>query len=271
MNLIGRLAHTIRTHPWSSLQDGLLLAAVTLVGVLLALEYDLLAFWSDFSERDRRIRVEEVLVLTAMVGLGILVFVMRRLYEERRDLHDRLRTETEMGKYRALALQDPLTGLPNRRALKAALEAAIATADARALALYLLDLNGFKRVNDEHGHAVGDEVLRAVAQRFRSVARRGDVVARLGGDEFAALACGVNDRKEASEIGHRFVAALGSDIGVGGRKFALGVAVGVALHPEDGASAEEILHHADLAMYSAKTSERSTLQFFPPPIRDAVA
>lgn len=271
MSGIGWLVRTIRNHPWSSVQDGMLLAAVMLVGILLALEYDVLVLWDDYTNGERRIRVEEMFALTAVLAAGIFVFVVRRMYEERRDIRDRLRAETEMGEYRALALQDPLTALPNRRAIKAALEAAIAGADAKALAFYLLDLNGFKRVNDEHGHAVGDEVLRAVAQRFRAVARRSDVVARLGGDEFAALACGVKDRKEASEIGQRFVAALSSDIGVGGRTFAIGVAVGVALYPEDGATAEEIMHHADLAMYGAKGSERSTLQFFPPPVRNAVA
>jgi diguanylate cyclase (GGDEF)-like protein len=271
MTSIDRLVRTIRNHPWSSAQDALLLAAVMLVGVLLALEYDLLAFWDDYSSRERRIRVEEVFALTGVLALGIFVFVVRRLYEERRDIRDRLQAETEMGKYRALALQDPLTTLPNRRAVKSALETAIATADGRVLAFYLLDLNGFKRVNDEHGHAIGDEVLRTVAQRFRAVARKGDVVARLGGDEFAALAVGVRDRKEANEIGQRFVAALGPDIAVGARTFSISVAVGVALHPENGATAEEIMHHADLAMYGAKASERSALQFFPPPVRDAVA
>jgi diguanylate cyclase (GGDEF)-like protein len=252
-------------------QDAVLLAAVMLTGVLLALEYDLVAFWDDYTSRERRLRVEEVITLTACLALGIVVFVVRRLHEERRDIRDRLQAETEMGKYRALALQDPLTTLPNRRAIRAALEAAIAAGDAGALAFYLLDLNGFKRVNDEHGHATGDEVLRTVAQRFRAVARKGDMVARLGGDEFAVLAVGVRDRKEAHEIGQRFVAALGPEIGVGARTFSIRVAVGVALHPENGTTAEEIIHHADLAMYGAKASERSTLQFFPPPVRDAVA
>ena len=191
-----------------------------LVGVLLTLEYDLLAFWDDYSSRERRVRLEEVLALTAVLGLGISVFVVRRMYEERRDLRDRLQAETEMGEYRALALQDPLTALPNRRAIRAALETAIASAEAKTLAFYLLDLNGFKRVNDEHGHAIGDEVLRAVAQRFRGVARKGDVVAPLGGDEFAALAVDGKRPEGGLEIGQRFVTALGSGIGERARTFA---------------------------------------------------
>ncbi len=191
------------------------------------------------------------------------------MHEERRDLEQRLRTEFELRENRALALQDPLTALPNRRALTAELEAAMALArsDGKALAFYLLDLNGFKRVNDEEGHATGDEVLRAVAQRFRAVARTDDLVARLGGDEFAVLAVlanGVQSRDEAVDIGQRFVDALKNPVLLGNRAYAVGVAVGVACHPEDGTTAEELMHSADLAMYGAKATKRSGLRFFSP-------
>ncbi len=264
MKAIRMLVGTIRQHPWSSAQDATLLAAVMLVGVLLALEYDIVVFWDDFSGPQRRIRLEEVFALTGLLGLGIFVFVMRRLREHRLDIEERLKAEAEVGEYRTLAMQDPLTALPNRRAINAALEAAIGLApdDARPLAFYMLDLNGFKRINDEHGHATGDEVLRAVAQRLRAAARRHDIVARLGGDEFAALARGVEDRDEASEIGQRFITALSKPIRAGDRTLAVGVAVGVAICPADGTTGEEIMHHADLAMYRAKAADRSTLRFF---------
>jgi diguanylate cyclase (GGDEF)-like protein len=129
-------------------------------------------------------------------------------------------------------------------------------------AFYLLDLNGFKRVNDKHGHAVGDELLRIVAKRFRAVARKEDLVARLGGDEFAVLACDVESREKATQIGERFVAALSEEITVAGRSHPIGVAIGVALYPEDGRLADEIMHHADLAMYKAKANKPSSLTFF---------
>ena len=273
MTAIRMLVGTIRLHPWSSAQDATLLAAVMLVGVLLALEYDIVVFWDDFSGPQRRIRVEEMFALTLLLGLGIFVFVLRRLQEHRRDFAERLRAEVEVGEYRTLALEDPLTSLPNRRAIMTALEAAIGQAPdgTRPLAYYLLDLNGFKRINDEHGHAIGDEVLRAVAQRLRAAARRPDVVARLGGDEFAALACGIEDRNEASEIGQRFLAALSKPIRVGDCTLAVGVAVGVAICPADGTTGQQIMHHADLAMYRAKAADRSTLRFFEAAARGRVA
>lgn len=271
MNPMGSLTQAVQRHPWSSAQDAALLAAALTVGLLLALEYDIVAFWDDFNSDQKRLRLEEMLLLTALLGAGIFAFVLRRMHEERRDMEQRLRTEFELRENRALALQDPLTELPNRRAIKAALDASIAVAasDGKALAFYLLDLNGFKRVNDEEGHATGDAVLKAVANKFRTVARAGDLVARLGGDEFAVLAAGVESRQEASDIGQRFVAALDNPVVMGSRSYALGVAIGVAFHPQDGTTADELMHRADLAMYGAKATRRSELRFFTPAAKSA--
>ena len=262
MNSLGSLAQAIRRHPWSSAQDAALLASALTVGFLLALEYEVVTFWDQYDLDQKRLRIEEVLLLTVLLGAGIFAFVLRRMHEERHDIEQRLRAEFELRESRALALQDPLTALPNRRAIKIALDSSLALPRTAGLALYLLDLNGFKRVNDEDGHATGDEVLKSVAQRFRAVARAEDLVARLGGDEFAVVAHGVGSPDEAHEIGHRFVAALQSPVTVGARAFPVGVAIGVALHPDDGVTAEELMHHADMAMYSAKATRRSELHFF---------
>jgi diguanylate cyclase (GGDEF)-like protein len=264
MGTFGSFVGTIRRHPRSSIQDALLIAATMLVSFIIALEYDVVSFWDDYDASQHRIRLEEIFALTGLLGVGVFAFAVRRLYEERRDLEQLLKTQAESRENRALAMQDAMTGLPNRRALAAALDKAIASAEASGepFAFYMLDLNGFKRVNDKYGHAVGDETLRSVANRFRAAARKEDLVARLGGDEFAALAYGVGNRERASEIGERFVAALRNEIHLGDCKFALGVAVGVAFYPEDGATAEEVMRHADLAMYGAKNAKVSRLQFF---------
>ena len=254
MKSIGSLVRTVQGHPWTSLQDATLLSAMMPVSLLLALEYDIVEFWDELSSSQRRLRLEEMFVLTGLLGLGVFVFVLRRFREEREDFEFKVRSEVEARTNLALAMQDPLTALPNRRELDAALAAAISSPSSsrKTHAFYLLDLNGFKRVNDEHGHAMGDEVLRAVAQRLQAVARRGDLLVRLGGDEFAVLARGVDGREQASEIGDRLVAALSNDIFVGDQPFKVGVSIGVALYPKDGASADELMHHADLAMYQAK-------------------
>ena len=254
------LAAPIRRHPWSSSQDALVLTLAMLGAILLALEFDLVEFWDQYNDRQRRIRVEEALLLSVLLAGGLAIFMFRRFKEARLDMEREVYAEAA----RALAMQDAMTGLPNRRALEAALEAAIAhpPGGTRLHAFYLLDLNGFKRVNDEHGHATGDELLRVVARRFLSAARKDDLVARIGGDEFAVLARDVEGRESAHQIGNRFVAALGDDVAFGGRAYAVGVSIGVALYPEHGRTAEQVMHHADLAMYKAKARKVSGVQFY---------
>jgi diguanylate cyclase (GGDEF)-like protein len=260
MNSVGWLVTAVRRHPWSSSQDAVVLTLVMLGGVLLAIEYDLVEFWEQYSDRQRRIRVEEVFLLSVLLAGGLALFIFRRFKEARLDIERQIGAEAA----RMLAMQDSLTGLPNRRALEAALDRAIGQPlkTGCSHAFYLLDLNGFKRVNDDHGHATGDELLRVVAKRFAAAARNEDLVARIGGDEFAVLALNVDGREKAINIGGRFVSALGADVAFGGRSYAIGVAVGVALYPEDGSTRDEIMHHADLAMYKAKAGRQSTVQLY---------
>jgi diguanylate cyclase (GGDEF)-like protein len=131
--------------------------------------------------------------------------------------------------------------------------------------VFLLYLNGFLGVNDRYGHAMGDEVLKAVVARFRRAARSDDILARLGGDEFAVLSRDV-DEADARAIGDRFIAALRNDVKAGGISHAIGVAVGAALFPKDGDTVEIIMRHADVAMYRAKSQPGSSLVFFNPAI-----
>jgi diguanylate cyclase (GGDEF)-like protein len=258
-----RLVRSIAKHPWSSLRDFVVLGAIMVFAVLLARQYDLFAFVEMLADPRREISLPEAAMLACMGAVCIAVFVARRLKEGRSDAVDSGLLAAEMQALRELALQDPLTGLPNRRMLLDALEAAVKLQphEGRSHAVFLLDLNGFKRVNDHYGHAVGDEVLRAVVGRFRRAARAGDVLAQLGGDEFAVLSRDV-DVESAHAIGDRFIAALGSHVKAGEATHALGVAIGAALFPNDGDTVEKILRHADVAMYRAKASEHSALVFF---------
>jgi diguanylate cyclase (GGDEF)-like protein len=253
----------IRRNPWSSLQDGLLLFSVMIAATLLALEYDLFNFAEQLTVPQRRITLAELIFLTILLTFCIFAFVIRRLREERRDVARHVATKIQLRDLRMLASQDPLTGLPNRRALLSALTSATASppSDRTKHAFFLIDLNDFKRVNDLHGHTLGDRVLQVVAERFRTVSRPSDLLARLGGDEFAVLSYNV-DRDTACAIGLRFIAALESEIRVGGHSHQIGASVGAALIPDDGKVAEEILHNADLAMYRAKGQDQSSLVFF---------
>jgi diguanylate cyclase (GGDEF)-like protein len=250
-------------HPWTSAQDLLLLAGAMLGAVILALEYQLFAFGGQMSESQRRIDTLELMLLTALLVAGIVAFIVRRLHEERSDVARQIMVDLEMNQLRHQAMRDPLTGLPNRRAMLEALAQATCgpQADGHQHVFFLLDLNEFKRVNDQHGHAVGDRVLQVIVDRFRSATRADDVLARLGGDEFAVLSHDV-DRAGGSAIGHRFIACLHSKICVEGHTHDIGVSIGATTIPDDGVTTQEILRNADLAMYRAKNAGRSALCFY---------
>jgi diguanylate cyclase (GGDEF)-like protein len=156
-----------------------------------------------------------------------------------------------------------LTNLANRRSMLKALTAATASSrlEGRKHAFFLIDLNDFKRVNDLHGHAIGDRVLQVIARRMRRSVRPSDLSARLGGDEFALLCYDV-DRETASAIALRFIESLEGEIRVGGHSHKIGASIGVALIPDNGSNTDEVIHHADLAMYRAKCEDRSSVTFF---------
>ncbi len=150
---------------------------------------------------------------------------------------------------------DPLTGLANRRALERTLASALARAAARGRtsAVLMLDLDGFKAINDQHGHAAGDAALREVARRLRRCVRERDLVARLGGDEFVVLLTDVGGSSgAAAEACARVDAALSEPIALEHAEVPLRAAIGVATFPADGADAPSLLAHADRAMYAAK-------------------
>ncbi len=252
----------IARNPRSSAQDLLLLTGAMIGAVLLTLEYELFSFAEQLTVHERKITLEELIFLTVLLAAGIAAFIVRRLREERRDLESQIALSLEMRELREQALNDSLTGLPNRRSMLAKLaEATGPHSDGHRHAFFLLDLNEFKRVNDVHGHAVGDRVLQLVVERFKSASRPSDVLARLGGDEFAVLVYDVG-RESACAIGQRFISALKTDVWVEGNPHNVGVSIGVTLIPEDGVTTQEILRNADIAMYRAKEAGASALEFF---------
>ena len=256
------VARAINAHPWSSLQDVLLVCGAMIGSTILALEYDLFKFAGELTTPERQFTLRELIFLSAVLVTGIVGFITRRLYEARRDTRFATQLEADVQRLREEASRDPLTGLPNRRSLLTALATATAgpIQDRRHHAFFLLDLNEFKRVNDEHGHVVGDRVLRVVAERFKAASRPSDLLARLGGDEFAVLAYDV-DRDGAQAIGQRIVASLHSPISTEATSHQVGVSIGAAMIPEDGVTPEEILADADFAMYDAKSKGQSAIAF----------
>ena len=158
---------------------------------------------------------------------------------------------------------DPLTGLANRRALERTLSAALARAGARSrtVGVLMVDLDGFKAVNDTHGHAAGDEALREVARRLKRSVRERDLVARLGGDEFVVVLTDLGGRSGAvKDSMERITEALTEPIAFNGASVTLGAAMGVATFPADGGNAADLLAHADRGMYAAKSARNSSLR-----------
>jgi diguanylate cyclase (GGDEF)-like protein len=165
-----------------------------------------------------------------------------------------------------MARHDPLTGLPNRLLLRERLREALGRLSraGEGCAVLLIDLDRFKPVNDTLGHAMGDALLRKVADRLRSTVRPTDTVARIGGDEFVILQAGVREASDTQALARRLVDLIGRTYMVDGHLLTIGASVGVALAPGDGTEADTLLKNADLALYRAKLDGRATYRFFEP-------
>jgi diguanylate cyclase (GGDEF)-like protein len=187
----------------------------------------------------------------------------RRAAPSRTDPRTRWRIFAEQN-IRELAFQDPLTGLANRRQFDDALKAATGAPphSGACHALLLLDLNGFKQVNDVHGHGVGDELLIVVARRLAAAMGKDALVARIGGDEFAILAQHLMGAEAATNLAVRALQAIDETIFVGKVCHQVGSGIGIALIPGDAATPREALRKADVALYRAKSERRSAQRFF---------
>ena len=163
-----------------------------------------------------------------------------------------------------LAHHDVLTNLPNRMLLHDRLNQAIEVArrQNRQLAVMFLDLDGFKHINDSLGHAVGDELLRSVAQRLVACVRQSDTVSRQGGDEFVLLLPLIEHAEDAARSGQKILEALALPHPVDGQDLHISVSIGISIYPTDGQDAETLLKSADTAMYHAKENGRNNYKFF---------
>jgi diguanylate cyclase (GGDEF)-like protein len=165
------------------------------------------------------------------------------------------------------AAHDSLTDLPNRAQAMRQIHAALSRAQRSGdlVAMLFIDLDGFKAVNDTHGHRAGDQVLREVAHRLRRELRAGDTAARLGGDEFVVLLDPVDSAPAAVEAGRRIIAAVSRPIRIGERtEAAVGASIGVAFNDDRGTDADALLHEADTAAYRAKAGGRGRVEVFSP-------
>lgn len=257
-----RVKAFVKQHRVKIFDLGFILVLLAATGLFL-FEVDIFEQQGLVSQAKQTLELDELLILSTLVVLAALVYTWRRAREHKRENDRRIEAEKEV---LALALQDPLTGLPNRRQFDEALRSALTTVPAapEAHALLLLDLNGFKKINDLHGHPTGDQVLIHVGARLLRAVRDGDLVARLGGDEFAIIARNVAGAEGATGIARRIIDCLAAPIALGPARHQIGTAIGIALAPQDAAEAEELTRMADVALYRAKTGSKSAVRFFEP-------
>ena len=169
-------------------------------------------------------------------------------------------------KARHLALHDALTGLPNRTLLEERLRQSLSEGkrDGTSVAVIGLDLDRFKEVNDTLGHSAGDALLSTIAERMVSLTRDTDTVSRIGGDEFVIIQAGATQPQDAHIMCQRILESLGKPIDIGEHTVFPAASIGVALSPDDGTQPEELLKHADIAMYRSKRDGRGNFCFFKP-------
>lgn len=190
-------------------------------------------------------RITEVTVTTIPGSETTKMLVIMVDITERKNAEQRLQH---------LALHDSLTGLSNRTLLFDRVGSTIAAArrSRTSFALFYLDLDCFKPINDAHGHDVGDAALKIIADRLSSCVRESDTVARVGGDEFILVVRDVSGRKTAEGVATKVIAALSEPMAIDKQSFQIGASLGIALYPEHGTDADTLMQHADAAMYTAK-------------------
>ena len=159
-----------------------------------------------------------------------------------------------------MAHYDQLTGLPNRSIFFDRLEYMIASASrhGKKSAVFFLDLDGFKAVNDTLGHEAGDKLLKDVALCLKDCLREEDTVARIGGDEFAIILAECNSSRESSIVAKKIISAIQTSFGVGKFEPPIGVSIGIAFYPNADSSAKEVLKLADMAMYQIKKGSKNS-------------
>jgi diguanylate cyclase (GGDEF)-like protein len=198
-------------------------------------------------------------VLTVTLVLSILD---SRLERRTNVFTHSLKSVNETLQYQAT--HDALTGLPNRYLLSERIQHAIDVADRSKMrfALYFIDLDGFKAINDSMGHNIGDQLLKRIANRLSVTLRKEDTVARLGGDEFVVLVEKVADSTNAAHIAEKLFDCFQSEFELDDTGISISSSIGISLYPENGVTSDALLSHADAAMYEVKASGRNSYRFF---------
>mgnify|MGYP006271054203 FL=1 len=205
----------------------------------------------------------------ALAEMLMLLQTNRNAMEDARDLASTIRQrnralENLTRELTHQAYHDALTGLPNRLLLRERLQHAIARAQRqqKRLAVLFIDLDRFKAVNDSHGHRIGDRLLQAVAARLSAGVRKSDSVAREAGDEFIVLLEDIGEAEQVARIANKLLDALNESYQIDCHELHCGASIGVSLYPDDGSDEDQLINHADAAMFDSKGEGRNRVRFF---------
>ena len=165
---------------------------------------------------------------------------------------------------RHMAMHDPLTGLPTLRLAYDRIQMAIEQVqrEKKSAAVFYVDLDGFKAVNDAGGHRAGDQLLQTIATRLRQAVRGIDTVARIGGDEFLVILTSIDNRENARKVAHKLLEQVRDPIDIEGNAFRVGFSIGIAMIPDDGLEPKGLIEAADVAMYRVKNSGKNGVEFY---------
>jgi diguanylate cyclase (GGDEF)-like protein len=222
---------------------------------------DLFLQFADLAKAYQDWGADDLVLMSFTLCISLMVYSFRRLQDLAKEMKARAAAEDQAMK---LARHDPLTGLPNRRLFSENLGDALqrTTSEGCRTAVLMLDLDGFKTINDTYGHVAGDQTLLEVGERMSRFIRSDTLLARVGGDEFAIVVPNIASLDDAAGLARRIVGAIAEPFMIGNAATSLGVGIGIAVAPDDGTQHDELVRRADLALYRAKAAGQSSVRFF---------
>ena len=229
----------------------------------------------DGKEISLHIGISKVIINNELLYVAVLSDITDQISAEEslRNLNEELETRVDdrthelqnaNDKLKYLASHDTVTNLPNRALLIEHLNHILASASRlnHKVALFFLDIDGFKQVNDTYGHGIGDLLLKEIGKKLIAALRQSDLVARVGGDEFITVLDDVSHNKSLESIAHKLIDALGEPFTINNHICHIGVSIGISIYPQDGSDIETLIGCADQAMYKIKSTGKNNLYFY---------
>jgi diguanylate cyclase (GGDEF)-like protein len=263
--LRGSLFARLRRIDWRrrDVKDGVVIVVILTAQFVCFDMGDLFLKFADFVKEYEDWGLDDLVLMSFMLCVSLMVFSFRRLQDLSKEVKGRAAAE---GQALKLARHDPLTDLPNRRLFTERLDDALlrTRSEGYRTAVLMLDLDGFKAINDTYGHVAGDKTLLEVGERMSKVIRSDTMLARVGGDEFAIVLPNIASLDDPAGLARHIVGAIAEPFMIGSAAMTLGIGIGIAVAPDDGTEHDELVRRADLALYRAKAEGQSTIRFFEP-------